>query len=354
MSVWAVFFLTVSLLTVIPLIPSRHWIVKGWTYIYHQLAFLNLILVLVGIIQWQVHTANQEYSYLWICNVAGLIFLMTRIFPYLPFAPKEIADVQASTSLSQVTISLLVANVLQDNREYARTLLLIKNYQPDLILLVETDAGWVRELSSLEEIYPFHLYHAKDNYYGMTFLSKYPVLQQEVFHLIEKEIPSTEVKLSLGENRCLHFYGVHPRPPSPTEASTAVPKDQELVAIAKKIIKLSKNIPVIVAGDLNDVAWSQTTRLFQKISGQLDPRRGRGFYSTFPAYLSFLRAPIDHIFCSRHFSLQTMKCTTPFGSDHLGMYAELVVSDQILDNNAHLSPTQNDIDQAEEILRLDR
>jgi endonuclease/exonuclease/phosphatase (EEP) superfamily protein YafD len=46
--------------------------------------------------------------------------------------------------------------------------------------------------------------------------------------------------------------------------------------------------PALVAGDLNDVAWSHTSRLFRRIAQMLDPRVGRGIYSTFHVRYWFL------------------------------------------------------------------
>jgi endonuclease/exonuclease/phosphatase (EEP) superfamily protein YafD len=107
---------------------------------------------------------------------------------------------------------------------------------------------------------------------------------------------------------------VHPTPPVPGENMYSTERDKELLLVAKEVKE--NNVPTIVVGDLNDVAWSYTTNLFTKISGLLDPRKGRGFFNTFHAKYPFLRFPLDHVFCSTDFKLVQLRRLENFSSDH--------------------------------------
>lgn len=101
-------------------------------------------------------------------------------------------------------------------------------------------------------------------------------------------------------------------------------------------------LPVIVTGDLNDVAWSATTRLFRKISGLLDPRIGRGMYNTFHADYWFIRWPLDHIFHSYHFALINLERLPPFGSDHFAIFVELYYDQNHGRHQKSLEPSAKD------------
>ena len=103
-----------------------------------------------------------------------------------------------------------------------------------------------------------------------------------------------------------------------------------------------------MTGDLNDVAWSRTTRLFMKVSGLLDPRRGRGMYNTFHASYPFLRWPLDHVFHSKHFTLIDLHRLEFMGSDHFPIMVELALTPQEGNDQESLEIDEEDIEEAQE------
>ncbi|RYG12054.1 MAG: endonuclease, partial [Chitinophagaceae bacterium] len=106
--------------------------------------------------------------------------------------------------------------------------------------------------------------------------------------------------------------------------------------------------PVIVMGDLNDVAWSYTTELFGKVSGLLDPRRGRGFFNSFNAKYFFLRFPLDHIFCSTNFTLSGISRMESCGSDHFPMCVNLQLDPPAETLNEKPMADEEDLELAED------
>src|SRR5690606_12472640 len=99
----------------------------------------------------------------------------------------------------------------------------------------------------------------QNNLYGMMVYSKWPLANAEVTELVQQGIPSMHFDLQL-PTRTVRMHCVHPAPPSPTEYDKSKQRDTELLMVAKMAAQESG--PVIVTGDLNDVAWSKSTRAF--------------------------------------------------------------------------------------------
>jgi endonuclease/exonuclease/phosphatase (EEP) superfamily protein YafD len=223
-------------------------------------------------------------------------------------------------------IHLIISNVYQSNNQFYKVLNLIQKRKPDVVFLVETNKTWTDQLQALETEYPFSMVIPKENTYGLAFYSRFSIIRQEVNYLIEKDIPSIEVDLSLDSGQIVTLYGIHPTPPVPGQNSKSTERDAEILIVGKK----SKNNPnpSLVMGDLNDVAWSYTTSLFLKTSEMADPRRGRGFFSTFHAKVPIFRWPLDHVFLSRHFGLSKIKVLPGIGSDHFPIELKATLTPQ--------------------------
>jgi endonuclease/exonuclease/phosphatase (EEP) superfamily protein YafD len=155
----------------------------------------------------------------------------------------------------------------------------------------------------------------------MLLYSRLALHDTSIDFLIQPDIPSIQARVQLRSGVLVWLNCVHPRPPAPGESDESLERDAELLLVGKRVSKAS--LPIVVCGDLNDVAWSRTTRLFQKMSRLLDPRKGRGFFSTFHARTPGLRFPLDHIFHSDSFRLVTMRRLPYVGSDHFPVYAML-------------------------------
>ncbi len=154
-------------------------------------------------------------------------------------------------------MTLLIANVLESNRDYGGLLREAARTRPDLILALETDEGWRRALAPLERDYPHVVAQAQDNTYGLMLYSRLPLERTQVRFLLEDDVPSIRTGVVLPSGERFTFHGVHPRPPHPGHSSA--PRDAELVLVAREVDR--EDGPTVVAGDLNDVAWSDTTRL---------------------------------------------------------------------------------------------
>jgi endonuclease/exonuclease/phosphatase (EEP) superfamily protein YafD len=253
---------------------------------------------------------------------ALLLCLGIQLAVILPYTPLWAVEVKRTgASAGPRTLSLLIANVLMENRSVDRLKDLIWANDPDLVLAVETDAWWCAHLEGALPQHRFRIAHPLPNTYGMFLLSRLELVDPEVRFLLKPEIPSIRTGVRLRSEEVIMLYGLHPEPPSPTEADTSLPRDAELVLAGREIAESDR--PTIGAGDLNDVAWSHTSRLFRRISRMLDPRVGRGMYNTFHARHWPLRWPLDHVFVSDAFLLRSLKRLPAFGSDHFPICIEV-------------------------------
>lgn len=271
-------------------------------------------------------------------------YLLYLVFPFTVFGKKQIISSKRTNGTDNLKI--LIANVYQENRQSAAYHQLIASCDPDIILMVETNQRWQNEMDAIQKTYTHQLKAPLENTYGMLLYSKLPLTDLKVNYLVKKDIPSMEATVELRSGQKVKLFCLHPEPPVPQENPRSTERDKEILIIAEKS-KESK-LPVVVMGDLNDVAWSYTTELFGKVSGLLDPRRGRGFFNSFNAKYWLLRFPLDHIFCSTDFALSSIKRLASCGSDHFPMCVDLKYMPSAETQSEQLERSADDVTLAKE------
>lgn len=303
--------------TLLPMSHLSHWVVRGLDFPRLQLSALSFIVILIILIFGEYNAILMHISFT--LSILCLLYQLYWIRPYTLFHQKEVQQCKAPSINRSLTI--LCSNVLMPNDNFQSLIEKIKQYQPDIVVTLESDKHWEKALTIIEGEYKYNVKCPKDNLYGMHLYSKLPLHNIQLRYLIEKEIPSIHCTILLRSGDTVEAHFLHPAPPSPTENTYSSERDAELIVVANSI-KNNKQ-PTVVTGDLNDVAWSKTTQLFRRLSGLKDPRIGRGMFNTFHANYGFMRWPLDHVFHSPQFDVCAIERLKIQGSDHFALLTHL-------------------------------
>jgi endonuclease/exonuclease/phosphatase (EEP) superfamily protein YafD len=303
------------LFSLLPLIKSPRWWIRVLDFPRVQVALFSAACLGAYLYFFPPDSAPERIFT--IILLLAMVNEVVRFYKFTIFYPVQALPTEEKTPANAFT--LMISNVRMSNTHYKRFLKVVRDTDPDMLLINEPNHAWARELACLDKTYPHCIKCPLENTYGMLFYSRLPILEKEVRYLVEEGIPSFYAILELPSGKKFDFFSVHPQPPHLHKDTDT--REAELLQVGK--MARETRYASIVAGDLNDVAWSYTTNLFRKISGLLDPRIGRGFYNTYNALVPFFRYSLDHIFYDPTFRLIRLQRLPKFGSDHFPILVHL-------------------------------
>jgi endonuclease/exonuclease/phosphatase (EEP) superfamily protein YafD len=196
----------------------------------------------------------------------------------------------------------------------------VRAADPDVLILLEVNDRWERELASLQAAYPHGRVHARADGFGLALLARVPIEDLDVVYWGTGAIPSMVGEVSTADGDSLCIVATHPVPPSGGEGSRR--RNEHLAEMAEFVADVAG--PVVVMGDLNVTPWSPYFRSLVDRAGLR--RAGRGIDPTWPDTFAAIGIPIDHCLHTAEVVVIEHDVGGSVGSDHRPLLAEITVT----------------------------
>lgn len=320
----------VVLATFLPISNTNIWWIRAMDFPRLQIAIIGGAIMIAALF-----VPGATRLAVPVLMVAACGYQLWRIHPYTPFAPVEMKLAPEGPDM----IKVLSSNVLMENRQHDLLLEVIEQFDPDILLLMETDQIWIDAVEHALARYSTVIREPKSDHYGMVFATRLPTDDARIVRLTSGETPSVFAQMTAPDGTVFRFVGLHPRPPVPGQDTEE--RDAQIYYTARFAQK--SNVPLVVTGDFNDVAWSYTSRTFKHVGQYLDPRIGRGFFASFDAERFYLRFPIDQFYVTGDVAVVSIRRLAYIGSDHFPMAATIRVNaDLAASVNVQPEPVSDD------------
>lgn len=327
--------------TLVPYLPVAHGLVRIGGFPRQQILVLAAIVLVLTL---AFGVGDPAWNAVRVALASVILVQGAHIAKFTPLWRKQTADFDAARDTGEA-LRLMACNVKMSNRQFDTLAGIIRTTEPDILVLMEVDQAWVDALEPLLATYAHVVRRPQDNTYGMVLASRHRLTDTQVRCLLTEDVPSVVTTVTMPEGRRFRLYAIHPEPPVPHRGSEG--RDGETSLVSLKVRE--ERLPVLVTGDLNDVAWSVTTRRFRRISRLLDPRIGRKVFSTFDARYPPIRWPLDHLFHSPEFRLKGMRRLPACGSDHFPVAFDVVLCSKAEAEARPDKPDGDDIERARDL-----
>ncbi len=321
----AVLFLL--LVTLLPLVPVGKWWVRLCDFPRLQIGAAGVLPLATLLIWANTSGWTLEHSCWFVLCIVISSWQISHMLPYVPGWRKQLPDKGDAEGLSTTICAM---NLKFENERVSEVVDQVRELDPDLLLLIEVNQKWDAGLESLKSRYANRVGPVLEHGRGLVLWSKLPLISADVKYLVSEKRPSIFAQVRLRDDRVIHLVGLHPTPPglwddNQEERHDSRIRDAELLLVADMVAR-DPELHWLITGDFNDVAWSHTTRLFQRVSGLKDPRVGRGLFNTYHAEYPGLRFPIDHLYLSSTARVEWLKRVRPAGSDHFALTMSFCVA----------------------------
>lgn len=253
---------------------------------------------------------------------AAGVYVLASAALLLPFYVRHAPPRDAAAAEARA-FKLLLFNVHFGNTRHADVVRYVEAERPDLVVLQEVNAEWLRGVEPLRESYPHTVERSHEgDGTGIALLSRAPFEEARVVYVGSEDRPGIHARFGAG-GASVSLLTIHPRAPLRPGHDEA--RNRQLLAAAEFVRGLPG--PKILVGDLNTTEWSPYFKRVKGAAGLADAREGFGLLPTWPAWnqVAPLMLPLDHCLVSPEVVVLGVETGPALGSDHLPLVVRLAV-----------------------------